>query len=115
MHLPLDYNIAVEHENTTTFIDWEKPGRWITQFRPILDIATSIALVPKTGKPLPAIRVMLNDTKRWIIFSRVFYTTQGQKRLYAIGWQTTVRGLNVKSITWVLPDGSIQNAEEPSI
>jgi len=34
-------------------------------------------------------------------------------RLYAIGWQCNVRGVSVKSLTWVYPNGAIEHAEEP--
>jgi len=49
------------------------------------------------------------------VFTRIFHVAGIRQRFYAIGWQKTVRGLNVKAINWIHPDGLVEMAEMPNL
>lgn len=49
----------------------------------------------------------LSGDKRWIIFS--FQSSSGL--IIAAGWQKTVKKRNIKSISWIHPNGTIANAD----
>jgi len=117
MPLPIEYNIAIENAGRPdVVVDWGNTPGWVEQHRERLDTADRISLIPKNGQPLPTVTVALDGERRWVVFSRVCGVVNGDKhiRLYAIGWQQTVRGVNVKSLTWVYPTGAIEHAERPS-
>jgi len=65
------------------------------------------------GRP---VSVTLKEGQRLIAFRRVkwrpFLPGSTPVILYAIGWQSTVNGRNVKSITWILPDDSVVVSED---
>jgi len=111
MTLPIQYDVSAVCEEQELLIEWENPGKWIARFKETFDNAESISLVPRNCT-LPKVTVALGDRRRWIIFTRVLPFGAALARFYAIGWQTTVRGLNVKSIVWVYPDGCIKVTEE---
>lgn len=106
------YNIAVESPNGQRLIQWGDERGWMD--RDLLNSATRISLIPKQGG-MPIVTVRLGGDKRWVLFSRVYGRIPGgQVRLYCIGWQATVKGVNVKSLLWVYPTGSVECAELPS-
>lgn len=108
----IEYNIVVAGKNEGKIIDWGNEQGWADKYKYLLDEAEIISLVPKekynNRRP---VAVRLGDSKRWIIFSRVFgQVTSGKEiRLYAIGWQKSIGDTTEKSITWVYPDGTIEN------
>lgn len=119
--MSIQYNVIIEKEGQGALIDWGNSPGWIEQHRELLDNAERMTLIPKEGISLPVVSVALGPDRRWILFSRVagiINTKKGDQqekvRLYAIGWQSTVSGVNAKSITWVYPNGVIENAEEPA-
>ena len=116
MALPLEYNIAVEGDGPDILIDWGHAPGWATEHRDRLDNADRISLIPKDDVALPVVTVDLRGDRRWVVFSRVCGLVNNDKRIrvYAIGWQRNVRGVAVKSLTWVYPNGAIEHAEEPS-
>ena len=106
----LDYLIEAELDGGVVRIDWDDSPRHVVTYKETLDVATAIALVPRVGISLPVVCVQYDVYKRWIVFHKML---AGQ-RFYAIGWQTTVRGLNVKAINWIHPDGTVEMTLEPS-
>jgi len=62
------------------------------------------------------VSVTLRPGQRLIAFRRVkwrpFATDSKPEIYYAVGWQATVNGRNVKSISWILPDDSVVIAED---
>lgn len=113
----MDYNLAVEGDDSQILIDWGNEKDWITRYRQQLDSAHRISLIPKKYSPLPVITVDVRD-RNWIIFSKVFgkLSAAGHKheiRLYAIGWQANLGGQSVKSLLWVYPNGAIESALWP--
>lgn len=113
----MEYNIVIEGGGNSLVIDWGNDKNWARRYRAQLDGAERISLIQKTPPtPLPVVTVALGDGRRWIVFSRVFGKIDGgqQVRLYCIGWQRTVKGVNVKSLTWVYPNGAIENADMPT-
>lgn len=117
---PILYDIAIEPlgDREMTIIDWGHTPRWMETYREELDSARALVLTPKDGADLPSVRVELGGDKRWVVFSRVAGHVMGgagQLRIYCIGWQRTVRGESVKSLTWVYPGGVTENAEEPTL
>ena len=113
----IEYNVLIEgSDGKQAGIQWgEEPG-WIEAHRDLLDRAKHISLIAKKGSKLPTVITSLEDGKRWILFSRVYGQATGSKqiRLYALGWQRLVKGINVKSLQWVYPGGAVENAEEPT-
>lgn len=109
------YNIAIEGKEQV-IIDWGNSPKWLSVHAELLKTAHRISLIPKEGVNLPIVSVDLTGNKRWIVFSRVYgaLTGPGQARLYAIGWQQEIKGVNVKSIQWVYPAGTVECAENPS-
>jgi len=117
MPLPIEYNIAIENAGQPdVLVDWGNAPGWVERYRERLDAADRISLIPKNGQALPTVTVTLGGDRRWVAFSRVCGIVNGDKRirLYAVGWQQTVRGVNIKSLTWVYPTGAIEHAEQPS-
>jgi hypothetical protein len=114
--MKIEYDILIESEAGGIKIDWGNHAGWINEYDKLLEGADRITLAPKDGVDLPIVSVELGEGKRWIVFSRVFgQVTSGKRvRLYAIGWQTTVGGANIKSITWVYPNGTIENSDIPT-
>ena len=114
----IKYNIVVRRGDEESVIDWGNQPGWAIDMKEMLDNADRITLVQKSiSVGLPTIVVGLDDDKRWIAFSRVYGQVNSgrQIRLYAIGWQKQCSdGKNVKSITWVYPNGSIEVSDEPS-
>ena len=108
----IEYNIVVAGKNEGKIIDWGNDPDWVNKYRYLLDDAEMISLVPKKDKKnLRPVAIRLGDNRRWIIFSRVYgQVTSGKEiRLYAIGWQKTFDDKSEKSITWIYPDGGIEN------
>ena len=117
--MPLDelvYDVMIEAPDSQIRVDWGHEPGWMQTYKFLLARAERISLVPKDGVNLPVVSTQLGDGKRWIIFSRVYGALTGTAkiRLYALGWQTTVGGVNVKAIMWVYPDSSIECGEEPT-
>lgn len=109
----IEYNIVVAGENEGKIIDWGNEPNWADKYRELLDSAVMISFIPKPGAShLRPIAIRLGDGKRWIIFSRVYgQVTSGKEiRIYAIGWQKSVGDNTEKSITWIYPDGGIENS-----
>ena len=110
------YDVAIEAPGQQARVKWgEEPG-WLEKYRQLLERAERISLIPKkrTGK-LPVVTVRLGEGKRWVLFSRVYGHIYGEQiRFYCLGWQATVRRVNVKSLLWVYPTGDVEAAEEPS-
>lgn len=106
----LEYLIEAEIDGGEVRIEWDDTPRHIVQYKETLDVATAITLLPRAGVALPTVRVRYDVYKRWVVFHKKIAGFQ----FYAIGWQTTVRGLNVKAINWVHPDGSVEMTLEPT-
>lgn len=117
----IEYDVVIETEKGAIVVDWGGSPNWADRYRVQLDGAKAIALVPKGPESLPVVRIELGLGKRWVIFSRVAgrvsggLDTSGVLRLYCVGWQATIKGVNVKSLIWIYPDGVIENANEPSM
>jgi len=115
----LKYDIIAERGGKGRIFKWgEEEKNWISKYRSYLDSADRISFIEKDSH-IVTITVSLNGSKRFVFFSRVFgkVNSSGQEkqvRLYCIGWQDTIKGINVKSLNWVYPDGMIENSEEPS-
>jgi hypothetical protein len=110
-------DIVIEAPVGQARIDWGNQPNWLAQMRGLLDTAHTLSLLPKhNNSALPIVTVKLTAGQRWVLFSRVYghITGPGQIRLYCIGWQMTVNGVNIKSLLWVYPTGVVECAEEPS-
>jgi hypothetical protein len=115
--LEFRYNVAITTDDEPPIlIDWGNQRGWMKEYNDQLERATRLSLIPKNGQAMPTVTVELGPEQRWILFSRVYGQVTGPVRMrcYAIGHQQTVKGVRVKSIMWVYPDGSIEHAEEPS-
>ena len=116
--LPIEYDIAIEGGGRSILIEWDKDTAkgWVERYQAELASAERLSLVPCAGVALPVVTVRLGEGRRWVLFSRVFgqINTGRQIRLYCLGWQSTVKGENVKSLLWVYPGGTVESAEEPS-
>lgn len=57
----------------------------------------------------PTYSINIKPWQRLIAFRRVRITGSGRVRqvIYALGWQCTIKGRNIKTINWIYPDGSI--------
>lgn len=112
----IEYNLAIESEQGQAVVELGQEQGWLDKYRHLLDTATRLSLLPRNDG-LPFVSVSLDGTKRWIYFSRVVgrMNTEERIRLYAIGWQDTINGKNVKSLTWIYPGGMIEMAEEPTL
>jgi len=119
--LPFVYNVVIEGEKRQVEIDWGNSPDWMDVFRDDLDNAKRISLVPKdkAANNLPIIAVYMDGDKRWVVGSRVFGQIADNRgvemRIYFIGWQMTVGGVNIKSIHWVYPGGAIECADDPTL
>ncbi len=112
-----DYNISVEYKanpEQNFVIDWQQERKWAKKYASMMQRADWISLVP-VSSGLPKVAVCLDHDKRWIVFSRTYPIRNTRIRLYAIGWQKTVRGQNIKSILWVYPDGTIECSDVPTL
>ena len=111
------YDIAIEAPGGQVKIDWGNAPGWMEMHRVLLDTAERVSLLPKdTAVGLPLISTQLQPDQRWVLFSRVYgqVTSGKQVRLYCIGWQQTVSSRSVKALTWVYPNGVIENDNEPT-
>ncbi len=110
----IEYNLLIHSPKGQAEVALGQEQGWLERYRHLLDTATRLSLSPRNG--LPFVSVAL-EGKRWIYFSRVYGEMNSAKRirLYAIGWQDTVNGKNVKCILWVYPDGAVECAKEPSL
>lgn len=120
--LPFSYNIGIEVDKDQQFVvNWGQDKDWQTRMRTMLDSAFRISLIPKEKNGGPIVTVALDDNKRWVIFSRVVgqvASATGRKvemRLYCIGWQKKIKGVNVKSLQWIYPGGTIECSDEPTL
>ena len=116
MQPEIKYNISIEGEGKSVLVDWGNTKSWIQTYQHQLENADRISLIPKRGKHVSVVTVVLGEGKRWIIFSRIFGKTgtPNRTRLYAIGYQQTVKGVNIKHLTWVYPNGTIESADKPT-
>ncbi len=119
MMTPWTYDLLIEGNFNPVKIDLGNDEGWIKKYREELDAAERISLVSKDSKEQGSvITISLDGDKRWVFFSRVCGRISGgtgkQIRLYCIGWQRTVAGENVKSLTWVYPNGVIENNVDPA-
>lgn len=81
----------------------------------------SLTLLPQLPG-LPTVSVKISGTKRFIYFRRVnkrvsminclFKGEQTISTFYALGWQDTIEGKNVKSIMWISETGEIKETDE---
>jgi len=122
---PIKYDVLIEgeYENGQKYnirVAWGQESEWIKKHRKELDGARYITLYPKKDfLNMPTVVVSLDENKRWILFSRVYgaigaYNSGATEiRLYCIGWQLETRGVNVKNLMWIYPNGSVESAEEP--
>ena len=114
---PIEYKLIIESPQGQVTVDLGNEPGWLEHHRQLLKTASRISLLPRHSG-LPFVCVALGGTRRWIYFSRVCGSLNvpnpKQIRLYAVGWQDTVGGKNVKSILWVYPDGSVECGDEPS-
>jgi hypothetical protein len=119
--LPFSYNISIESKEESVLVDWGNTPGWMEACRDRLDSAYRISLIPKVAGSAPVVSAILDGEKRWLIGSRVCGkinkgTGDGKElRIYFIGWQQTVNGLNVKSIHWVYPGGAVECSDEPTL
>lgn len=114
--MDIEYNIRLEAGGRTITIDWGNEPGWVERYRAELESASRISLIPKrAGGNLPPVAVTLGDGRRWVVFSQVVGQVNGprQARVYAIGWQGTIGGRNIKALVWVYPDGHISLGETP--
>jgi hypothetical protein len=115
--LDFEYNVVIESDDVSAVVNWGHEPGWIEAHRDLLEAAHTISLLPKDASSvLPVVSARLGDGRRWVIFSRVYGAITGPNRvrLYCIGWQTKVKGVNVKSLMWVYPTGAVECAEEPT-
>lgn len=116
--LPFAYNVAIESEEEQVLIDWGNEKGWQDTHKELLNSADRISFIPKEQN-LPVVTVALDNEKRWIVFSRVHGRISGgngrEIRLYCIGWQKTIRGVNEKSLLWVYPGGAVECADFPTM
>lgn len=112
---PIEYNLLIESKQGQAVVELGQEQEWLDKYRHLLDTATRLSLLPRNDG-LPLVSVSLDGTKRWIYFSRVVgrMNTEERIRLYAIGWQDTINGKNVKSLLWIYPNGLVECADEPS-
>lgn len=116
----MDYNIIVGEGDDALLIEWGHHKGWIQEYRERLDSAKRLTLVPKLGVRLPTVSVSLEPNQRWIVVAKVVKQQRGPnahkppRKIYGVGWQETIKGVNVKNITWVYPSGEIENAPAPS-
>jgi len=113
------YDVIIINGEEKTRIDWGNQPGWIEENADRLDNADSLWLVPKNENTnFRNVSVKLGDGKRWILFSRVFGRSNSglnkQVRLYAIGWQKTIGGVNQKSLMWIYPSGEMELGENPT-
>lgn len=114
--MDIEYNVILETGTRPITIDWGNEPGWAERYRAELEGAGRIGLVPKrAGGKLPPVFAALGEGRRWVIFSQVVGRVNGpgQVRLYAIGWQATIGGRNVKALVWVYPDGHLSLGETP--
>ena len=81
----------------------------------------TIYLIPQRPG-LPQVSVKISGTKRFIYFRKIhkkvsmlgslFKGEQTVSTVYALGWQDTVEGKNVKSIMWISENGDITEDTE---
>lgn len=113
------YNLMVEGDFRTVVIDLGNSPGWEDKYRDQLDNAERISIMAKPGEEMPFATVELDGDKRWIFFSKVCgrvnvpTRTGAAIRLYCIGWQRTIEGTNVKSLTWIYPNGMMENGPNP--
>lgn len=112
----VEYDVAIEGAFGNVLVNWGHEPGWIDECREQLETAERVSLIPKEGIALPVVTVGLGDGRRWVLFSRVFGKTGTVRRvrLYCVGWQRTVRGVNTKALLWVYPGGAVECADEPS-
>lgn len=117
-NLPITYNIAIENGDGQALVDWGNEKNWLVTHKELLDNADRISLIPKE-QGLPVVTVALDNEKRWVVFSRIYGRISGgngrEIRMYCIGWQKTVRGVNEKSLLWVYPGGAVECADQPTM
>jgi len=113
------YDVVIEGDFTPERIDWGNDAGWVERVRDKIDSALRLTLHPKPDAPfsLPRVTVELGGRRRWVLFSRIIHSIspRGSMRCYCLGWQSTIRGRNVKSLMWVYPNGLVELAEEPTI
>jgi len=119
-NLPLSYNVAIESVDGQVLVDWGNEKNWQETHRELLNSAHRISLIPKNKvHDQPVVSIVLDGEKRWVIFSRVYGHVAGgngrEIRMYCIGWQKTIRGVNEKSLLWVYPSGAVECAEQPTM
>ncbi len=118
--LPWSYNLLIEGQFEPIKVELGDDPKWMEKYKKELDTAEQISLVPKDGinVVVPVITVALDGEKRWIFFSRVCGRIVGgtgkEIRLYCIGWQETYKNKNFKSLTWIYPNGVIEESDKPS-
>ena len=116
----MDYDVWIGSAEASIHIDWGSTMGWMTTYKKELDEAKRLTLVPKHGVKLPTVTVSLQPNQRWVIVCKVVKQQRGPnahkpaRRIYGIGWQETINGVNVRNVTWVYPTGEIENAPTPS-
>jgi len=111
------YSLAFEGDGSL-LIDWGNTPGWLETHREFIDSATRVTLVPKDRDGgLPVVTVALTGDRRWVASMRVLWRSDNPNRVrvYVIGWQDTVKGVNVKALTWVYPNGAIECSDEPTL
>jgi hypothetical protein len=116
--LPWKYNLLIEGGYGTIHVDLGNEKGWMEKYSHELSAADRLLLTPKDGStPMPIVSVELDGDKRWVLFSkvhgRVGLVNAGEIRMYCIGWQMTVGDTNIKSLTWVYPNGVIECGPRP--
>jgi len=104
-----DYRVSVEKDGKRAEFTLDE-SRWATTYRPLLDGGR---ITVSNGRG-PMVSVDTSG-RRWVLFQRHFQSMNpaGQASVLCVGWQDTVNGVNVKALTWLYPDGSVELAEEP--
>jgi hypothetical protein len=112
------YKWLAEYEDGTT-IDQDK-----ISFKEILKANEEgkvkfFALIPKNYGIHKKIVVKLGGKRRLIYFERTVGCFSGEVDpilVYLLGWQETVRGVNIKTICYIYPNGNVEiNNDEPSL
>jgi len=123
---PIQYSAVLRFTDGKEVLqDLEEKG-WLAKHE--LSCLQTFTLISKSAESgLPVVSVDLSPVaegteKRLVYFSRVLGKIATDEsgealvplvRLYCVGWQATIGGVNVKSLAWVYPTGAVVVAEEP--
>jgi len=104
------HRVHVTNERGTAEFDLDEKG-WVEKYREYLD-GGRITL-------LNGASISVNTVgRRWVMFYRTIgHMTggRGQIRLLCLGWQERVKGVDIKALNWIYPNGFVEVSEEPTL